>query len=486
MLRARGVSKSFGGQTVLDGVELQVDARDRVGVIGRNGVGKSTLLRLLAGLDHPDGGAIERAPRQLTVGLLPQEPDARADETLLDYLARRTGVATASEQLDRCTEALADGSSREPRDHGDALEHFLALGGADLEPRAAAVAEEVGLPRGRLDQLTVTLSGGEAARTALTAILLSRVDVLLLNKPTNNLDFAGLDLLESFLDGFGGAAVMVSHDRAFLDRAIDRIVEVDERSRHLTEFAGGWTAYTEARALAHRQQRQAHQSCVGERDALRERQRRQIGWSDRGVRHAKTSGENDKHVRRRQVARSEKQAGKVKATERRIERLEVVEKPWEGWRLDLRLAPAGRSGDVVVRLAGAVVDRGSFRLGPIDLEIGWRERVALVGPNGAGKWTLLGALLGTVGLTEGRRWLGPGVVVGEMDQARTAFDGDGPVLDACRPAPGSRRRVAVAAGQVRLGGRPRGSARNRVVAGRAQSGRAGLPHGRGRELPGTR
>jgi ATPase subunit of ABC transporter with duplicated ATPase domains len=423
------VSRSLGGQTVLDGVDLQVDARDRVGVIGRNGVGKSTLLRLLAGLDHPDGGVVERAPQQLTVGLLPQEPDARAEETLLDYLARRTGVADASAELDRATEALADGSSEALAAYGDALEHFLALGGADLEARAAAVAEQVGLPRGRLEQRTVTLSGGEAARTALAAILLSQVDVLLLDEPTNNLDFAGLDLLESFLDGFDGAAVVVSHDRAFLDRAVQRIVEVDERSRKVTEFAGGWTAYTEARALARRQQYQAHQSYVVERDELRERQRRQIGWSDKGVRQAKASGENDKHVRRRQVARSEKQAGKVKATERRIERLEVVEKPWEGWRLDLRLAPAGRSGDVVARLDGAVVDRGSFRLGPIDLEIGWRERVALVGPNGAGKSTLLGALLGTVALSEGSRWLGPGVVVGEMDQARTTFEGARPVLE---------------------------------------------------------
>ena len=423
------MTRSFGGQTVLDGVDLQVDASDRVGVIGRNGVGKSTLLRLLAGLDRPDGGVIERAPRQLRVGLLPQEPDARSDETLLDYLARRTGVAAASAELDRCTEALADETSEALVVYGESLEHFLALGGADLESRAAATAAEVGLPPGRLDQLTVTLSGGEAARTALAAILLSRVDVLLLDEPTNNLDFAGLDLLESFLDGFGGAAVVVSHDRAFLDRAVHRIVEVDERSRQVTEFAGGWTAYTEARALARRQQYQAHDTYTSERDELRERQRRQIGWSDKGVRQAKTSGENDKHVRRRQVARSEKQAGKVKATERRIARLEAVEKPWEGWRLDLELAPAGRSGDVVARLDAVVVERGSFRLGPIDLEIGWQERVALVGPNGAGKSTLLGALLGTVALTEGSRWLGPGVVVGEMDQARTAFDGDRPVLD---------------------------------------------------------
>nr|WP_249420358.1 ABC-F family ATP-binding cassette domain-containing protein [Rhabdothermincola salaria] len=413
--------------TVLDHVDLTVDGADRVGVIGRNGIGKSTLLRLLAGLDRPDVGAIERAPGDLTVALLPQEPDARPGETLSAYLARRTGVAEASSQLDRWTAALAE-DPEVIAQYSHALDHFLALGGADFEHRSAQVVEEVGLASAPFDQQTATLSGGEAARAALAAILLTRVDVLLLDEPTNNLDFAGLDLLESFLDGFAGAAVVVSHDRAFLDRAVHRIVEVDERRRHLVEYAGGWSDYVEARALARRQQYQAHGDYVAERDRLRDRQRRQLQWSQKGVRAARSGGETDKHLRARKVARSEKEAGKVRATERRLARLEVVDKPWEGWRLDLRLSPAARSGDVVARLDAAVVQRGGFRLGPVDLEIAWQERVAIVGANGTGKSTLLAALLGRAPLASGRRWVGPGVVVGEMDQARTAFDGERSVV----------------------------------------------------------
>jgi ATPase subunit of ABC transporter with duplicated ATPase domains len=413
---------------VLDDVDLTVDGRDRVGVIGRNGIGKSTLLRILAGLEPPDGGVVERAPRRLTVGLLPQEPDARPSETLLGYLARRTGVAAASAELDRWTTALADDAGVID-EYSRALEDFLALGGADLDQRAAVVVEEVGLSSACFDQETATLSGGESARAALAAVLLTRVDVVLLDEPTNNLDFAGLDILERFLDGFPGAAVVVSHDRAFLDRAVHRIVEVDERRRNLVEYAGGWSDYVAARSLARSQQYEAHESYVTERDRLRDRQRRQLQWSQKGVRGAKSGGETDKHLRHRKIARSEKQAGKVKATERRLDRLEVVEKPWEGWRLELQLAPSARSGDVVARLDAAVVDRGDFRLGPVDLEIGWQERVAVVGPNGAGKSTLLAALLGTEALTSGRRWSGPGVVVGEMDQARTAFDHDRSVVE---------------------------------------------------------
>jgi ATPase subunit of ABC transporter with duplicated ATPase domains len=459
MLHARGISRAFGGQTVLDDVSISLDGRDRVGVVGPNGVGKTTLLRVLAGLEAPDAGTVERAPRQLTVGYLPQEPDAVAGETLLEYLARRTGVATASGDLDRCTAEL----SEDPASHeayADALDRFMVLGGDDLEARAASTIAAVGLGRigagpdaaggaERFAQRVASLSGGEAARAALAAILLSRVDVLLLDEPTNNLDFAGLDLLEQFVDAFAGAVLVVSHDRDFLDRSVERIVELDGHTHRARDFAGAWTAYTAARDLARSQQSRAHGQAQAERERLVERQRTQKQWTERGVKRAKTSGEPDKNIRASHRERSEKQAGKVKATERRLARLPTVDKPWEGWRLELSLAATGRSGDVVVRLDQAVVQRSGsgaglgpgagagagssdgsagFRLGPMDLEVTWQDRVAILGPNGSGKSTLLAALLGQVPLASGRRWIGPGVRIGEMDQARDRFGGDPSVL----------------------------------------------------------
>ena len=140
--------------------------------------------------------------------------------------------------------------------------------------------------------------------------------------------------------------------------------------------------------------------------------------------------EKDKFVRRFKVATSEKQAAKAKITERSLARLDAVEKPWEGWDLRFQMASAPRSGDVVMRMQGAVVERGSFTLGPVDLEIGWGERVAIVGPNGSGKTTLLLALLGRLPLVAGQRWMGPGVVFGEMDQARAGFSGAESLLEA--------------------------------------------------------
>ena len=438
MLTASGVSRHRGAQTVLDRVSLSVGPRSRIGVVGPNGIGKSTLLRVLAGLEIPDGGCVERAPATLTVGYLPQEPDAGRDESLLAYLARRTGVAAAGDELDRLTAAL----ERQPSlvdDHAVALERFLALGGDDLEARAGAVCADVGLAGAHLSATMGALSGGQVARAALAAILLARFDVFLLDEPTNNLDFAGLDRLERFVRGLTGAIVVVSHDRAFLDRAVDRIVEIGEETHRATEFAGGWSAFVAARELASSQQYEAHEKYHAARTRLVDRARKQRAWAEEGARGAKKKPRDpDKSQRDFFVNRTEKQAAKVRATEKRLAQLDVVEKPWEGWQLQITLAPKARSGDVVARLDGAVIERrppglregaAGFRLGPVDLEIGWQERVAVLGPNGSGKTTLLQALLGRLPLTEGRRHLGPGVVVGEMDQGRGLFAGTGSVLD---------------------------------------------------------
>jgi ATPase subunit of ABC transporter with duplicated ATPase domains len=427
VLTASAVTFARGGRTVLDGVSLTVGPRSRIGVVGPNGVGKTTLLRVLAGLEEPDGGRVERAPATLTVGYLPQEPDARPGETLRGYLARRTGVTAAGDELDRLTSVMATDPAAVDA-YSEALERFLALGGADLDARAGDVVAGVGLPADRLDVEVGALSGGQAARAALAAILLARFDVFLLDEPTNNLDFAGLDQLERFLDAVAGGVVLVSHDRAFLDRAVERIVELTEQDHRAVEYAGGWSDYVAARDLARSQQYAAFEKNEAQRRDLVDRARMQRQWAHQGVAKAKRDPKDNDKARRGFVKnRTEKQASKLRATEKRLERLEDVDKRWEGWQLRLSLAPAARSGDVVARLEKAVVERGSFTLGPVDLEVRWQERIAVLGPNGSGKTTLLRALLGDIPLAGGSRWLGPGVVVGEMDQSRVA-SADGQTL----------------------------------------------------------
>ncbi|MBX3313181.1 MAG: ABC-F family ATP-binding cassette domain-containing protein [Actinobacteria bacterium] len=437
-IQARGVTFSYGPNPVLHDVDFAVGPGQRFGVVGPNGTGKSTLLRVLAGHLRPERGTVRVAPADATVGLLPQEPDRDPEESVVAFVGRRTGVAAAEAELDGATEALAAGEPDGGDRYAVALDRWLALGGPDLDARLGEVLADLGIDGAVAEQATDGLSGGQAARVSLAATLLSRFDVLLLDEPTNDLDFDGLARLEAFVLSRSEPVVVVSHDRAFLERVVTHVVELDEHDHTATVFGGGWHAYLDARATARRHAEEDHAAYVAKRDELRSRAQHQREWSSQGIGKAKRSGETDKFVRHRAKSQSEQLAGKARATERAIDRLEVVDKPWEGWELRFEIGTAERSGDVVAELHGAVAERGSFRLGPVDLVVGWADRIAIEGENGAGKSTLIDLLLGRLDPVEGTATIGPSVVVGELSQRRERFAGDPTVLEVVQDATGGR------------------------------------------------
>jgi ATPase subunit of ABC transporter with duplicated ATPase domains len=259
-----------------------------------------------------------------------------------------------------------------------------------------------------------TRSGGQKARAALSEVLRGGFDVLLLDEPTNDLDFAGLAWLERGLASHSGSAVVVSHDRAFLDRSVTRIVELDEWTCGAKEYSGGWSDYEAERDRRRDRQYRRWEASVAERTRIEEQQRRMAEWERRGY------GQGRKKKKSKDVKRT---------YGARLAQVEKVEKPYEPWELRLSLAPVARSGDVVARLENAVVGRGSFRLGPLDLEVTWGDRLAVAGPNGSGKTTLLDALLGRLPLAAGSRWVGPGVVPGELEQDRAMLSGSQTLLE---------------------------------------------------------
>ncbi len=429
-LVAKGLAAGHGTRALFSDLDLVVAPGDVVGLVGANGAGKSTLLAILAGSATPESGSVRRSPPTATVGHLPQEAERRPGETVRDLFARRTGVASAQTEMDRAAAALAAGRPGAEEPYAVALERWLALGGADLSERGEAVAAELGLAVD-LDHPTVALSGGQAARAGLASLLLSRYDVFLLDEPTNDLDLDGLDRLERFVTGLRAGTVVVSHDRAFLSRTVTRVVELDLAQRRVAVYGGGYDAYLEEREVARRHAREAYEQYAEARSELQERARMQRAWMEKGVRNARRKApDGDKLGRNMRAETTEKQAAKASQTDRRLERLAVVEAPRREWELQLTIAAAARAGSVVARLDEAIVRRGSFTLGPVTLEIGWGDRVAVTGANGSGKSTLLGALLGRLPLAAGRARLGPGVVVGEIDQARGRFLGAEPLLEA--------------------------------------------------------
>jgi ATPase subunit of ABC transporter with duplicated ATPase domains len=429
-LVAQGLAGGYGHRTLFEGVDLTVASGDVIGVVGANGAGKSTLLRLLAGVDEPLAGTIALAPSDAFVGWLPQEHERVAGETVAQYVARRTGCAEATREMDATATALGDPAAVGADDaYATALERWLASGAADLDERMPVVLADLGLNVGT-DELMTGLSGGQAARVGLAALLLSRFDIALLDEPTNDLDLDGLERLESFVKGLRGGVVLVSHDREFLARSVTRVLELDLAQNSHRVYGGGYDAYLEERATLRRQAREKYEEFAETKADLVARARTQREWSSQGVRNAmKKAPDNDKIRRKASVESSEKQAQKVRQMESRIARLDEVEEPRKEWKLEFTIGAAPRSSSVVSTLSGAVFRQGTFTLGPVSLQVNAGERIGITGPNGAGKTTLLRGILGRQAPDEGSASLGSSVAIGEIDQARSLLAGERPLAD---------------------------------------------------------
>jgi ATPase subunit of ABC transporter with duplicated ATPase domains len=447
-LVAKGLAGGHGHRTLFDDLDLTVAPGDVVGVVGVNGAGKSTLLRLLAGVDEPQAGTITLNPGDAFVGWLPQEHERVPGETVADYIGRRTGSTQATAEMDAAAAALGDPDPAprpdglEPADvYSTALDRWLASGAADLDDRLPQVLADLGLDRhgdGAVgpDSPMTGLSGGQAARVGLAALLLSRFDVALLDEPTNDLDLDGLERLERFVQGQRGGVVLVSHDREFLARCVTKVLELDLAQSSNRVFGGGYDAYLDERETARRHAREAYDEFAEKKADLVGRARTQREWSSQGVRNAmKKAPDNDKIRRKASAESSEKQAQKVRQMESRIARLDEVDEPRKEWQLEFTIGAAPRSSSVVSTLSGAVFRQGDpatgeFVLGPVSLQVDGGDRIGITGPNGAGKSTLLRGLLGRQAPSEGGASRGASIAVGEIDQARALLAGDVPLADA--------------------------------------------------------
>ncbi|MEV7474229.1 ABC-F family ATP-binding cassette domain-containing protein [Pseudarthrobacter oxydans] len=429
-LVAKDVSGGHDHRQLFSGLSLTVAPGDVVGVVGANGAGKSTLLRLLAGVDQPQEGSVSLAPSDAFVGWLPQEHERVPGETVAGYIARRTGCAQATAEMESTAEALGSGAPGADDAYALAFDRWMASGAADLDDRLPAVLADLGLETGPEAAMT-GLSGGQAARVALAALLLSRFDVVLLDEPTNDLDLEGLAKLEDFVTGLRGGVVLVSHDREFLARCVTTVVELDLAQNAVAVYDGGYDAFLEERAVARRHAREKYEEFAATKADLVSRARTQREWSSQGVRNAmKKSPDNDKIRRAASTESSEKQAQKVRQMESRISRLDVVEEPRKEWQLQFLIGKAPRSSSVVATLRDAVVRQGGFTLGPVNLQLNAGERIGITGPNGAGKSTLLRLLLGGVEPDSGSAAMGASVAIGEIDQARGLLAGNLTLADA--------------------------------------------------------
>ncbi len=433
MLQIHGLRKDYGAAEILSDITFLINDGEHVGLIGPNGAGKSTLLRCIVGQEQPDAGSIVRAPADLAIGYLPQALDALHGQSVAAVLARAMGEFSAAEAgLQRAADRLADTSDLDTAmaEYDAALARFEALGGYEREHRARAVLDGLGL--GDLDQSlpAAVLSGGQKTRLGLASLLLGEPDLLLLDEPTNHLDVEALEWLEGFVRGYPRAVLVVSHDRAFLDRTVTRVLYLDATTRTVSSYAGNYSAFAEARAHEHALHVEAwkkQQDYIGRVRADIARLKTQA----LGVEQSSTPEDTDAKHFLLAKSLSKKVARKARVRERKLERYlesdERVEKPRQHWGLKLDFGEPPQGGRAVLRLEDLAFSYPGTEDGPplladVSFEVDYGERVALVGPNGAGKTTLLRLIAGKLTPSRGRVRLGAGVRPGVLAQEHETLD----------------------------------------------------------------
>jgi ATP-binding cassette subfamily F protein 3 len=416
LLSAHGLVKSFGGRRILDGLDLELADGARIGVLGPNGGGKSTLLRILAGLEVPDGGDVTRR-RGLVHAFLPQEVAGDDRTPLATVLAARPELADLEADLHAAERRLTDpalaadlGAMTRALAHQERLlARWDELGGARAEGEARMHLRELGIDD---DVPTRQLSGGQRKLVALAACLARRPDVLLLDEPEAHLDMSRRDQLERLVDGFDGAVLMVSHDRHLLDECVSAIAELDRGRVRI--WPGAYSAYTVARELELQRRQQQYVAQQKEIARLEDAIRRFRHWA-----HIVVDKRHITHAHN---------------MERRIEKMDKVERPvLERRRMALQLRSGVRGGQRVLALEGVDVSFGDDPvLLDVDLVVMRAERVGVVGPNGAGKTVLLRVLAGDLKPEAGTRWAGSGIEVGYLSQAAAGLDPSATVIDTLR------------------------------------------------------
>lgn len=414
MLSVKRIRKSFGTRRLLHEVSFNLGAGQRMALVGENGTGKSTLLKIIAGLEPADKGAVTIAKGRL-VGYLPQETVAEGSETALQFFRNATGIGILEREM-RALEPELD-QPEKLAEYEVLAERFERLGGYAFLDRARGILDGLALDGLDLNRPLSTFSGGEKRKLALAAVLLSGVDLLLLDEPTNNLDLVALLWLEAYLVRSGATLLVASHDRTFLDHVVERVLAIDPVKHGVMLYNGNWSVYAETKAHAFRRAKEQYNAQERERDRVVTSAAEKIHWADETKK--KRGPDRDKLASNYKKERAIKKfTGSAKALEGRLERLNEHEKPFERPPFEFELVPGAKTAPPAITVTRAKIgyDKKHPVASGITLRLPFRSRTALLGANGSGKSTLIKTIMGLVPPLSGTVRVGKGAVFGDLMQ----------------------------------------------------------------------
>jgi macrolide transport system ATP-binding/permease protein len=437
LLTVRELTKSYGAIQILQSISFVINPGDRVGLVGPNGVGKSTLLRLLMGQEEADAGSFALAP-SVEPGYLPQSTPDFYGRSIQDLLLEAVGqLRQLEERMRRLeTEMSTAGEEHLPvllEAYGHVSTRFQDMGGYDLDYRIDAILAGLRLDYLPREREVQTLSGGERARLGLAVLLLRSPDLLLLDEPTNHLDFASLAWLEEYLARYRGGMLIVSHDRQFLNHTVNRICEIDEHSRELKEYIGNYDAYLEAKASERRKWEEEYERQQEEIRDLRKRIKEAATHARRNYHRPRDNDKFIAHYYEQSAQRTQSQT--IRAAEVQLQRIEAdpIPKPPEILRVSSRFQGEAIASHEVIRLQGVSKSWGERQiLRDVELTVASDARIVLVGPNGAGKSTLLKLIMGLEQPDSGAIRVVAGARIGYLPQDPEDLDPAKTVLETYR------------------------------------------------------
>lgn len=420
MLKVRNLSKSYGAREILSGVSFSLERGQKAALVGPNGVGKTTLLKIIAGIEGPDGGTVETA-KNTCIGYLPQDTSAARAQTIGDYLRATAGFGALEKEMEGLQPHLDDPGKQQR--YAELQQIYERLGGYTFSHKVEVMLAGFGLEGFGNDRPLTDLSSGQKSKVALIGILLKGVDLLLLDEPTNNLDLPALIWLEDFLMKSEAACIIVSHDRRFLDRVASKVMELSWHTHTLTVASGTYSEYLARMEKERERQKETYRLQQEEIQRLAEGARRKKDAAERGSQWRGT--DSDKFLRGFKRDRASKSARAAKAIERRIEKMEKVARPVERKPLEIPLVAAHTPGVLDIQLLDVIAGYPSgFQIHPISLSIPFGTRLGIMGLNGSGKTTILKTIIGQLPPLQGKVVIGSGIVLGDMLQEHETLPRD--------------------------------------------------------------
>jgi ATP-binding cassette, subfamily F, member 3 len=434
ILRLENLQKYYGAKLILDDINLNLNRRDRAVLVGENGVGKSTLARIILGHELYEKGRIKVAPHT-QIGYLPQEVEVSAGITVRDYIEQTLGdLNIIREQLRELEVQMANTNNLDAvlAKYGQLQETFEQRGGYTLDSRLEQIFDGLDLKHIDQERLMVSLSGGEKTRVGLTALLLQAPDLLILDEPTNHLDFMGLTWLEDYLLTYPNALLMITHDRRFINKVATHILDLSAVTHSLTVYHGNYDEYIEQRERQYEQEVEAYHAQVNHMKQLQQQMKKEA----HGHRKAKKLLDGDKFIKNFKEAQSQHTASTlIRSARTQLDTLEAnkLDNPRHVWHIKFEFNPEPLISTEPIHLEALTMcygERTLFHDASVILKKG--ERVAIVAPNGTGKTTLLRLIMRELQPTHGQVKVMPSAKLGYLDQEGETFNPEQNVVDVLR------------------------------------------------------